>query len=47
MAQSTVMGCRQYAALPKADLQEIKRTILKQFPVHWGNPIEFELNCAQ
>ena len=42
MAQSTVMRCCQYAALPKVDLQEIKLTILKQFPVDWGTPIEFE-----
>ena len=46
MAQSTDMGCHQYAALPKVDLEEIKQTLLKQFPVYWGNPIEFELNCA-
>ena len=46
MAQSTNMGCHQYAALPKVDLEEIKQTLLKQFPVYWGNPIEFELNCA-
>ena len=42
MAQSTVMGCPEYAALPKADLQDIKQTVLTQFPVYWGNPIEFE-----
>ena len=48
MAQSTVMGCCQFAALPKVDLQEIKLTILKQFPVDWGTPIESEplwLSC--
>ena len=42
MAQSTVMGCGEYAALPKMDLQEIKRTILKQLPVYWDNPTDFE-----
>jgi len=38
----TVMGFRQYPALPVQELQELKQLLFGLFPEFWKNPAEFE-----
>ena len=42
MARSTVMGCCEHGALPTEALNKLKQVIFQQFPIYWGNPVEFE-----
>ena len=42
LKKCTVMGFRDYPALPQAELNELKQTIFNLFPQYWANPIEFE-----
>ena len=42
LACCTVMGCREFSALPIHELTELKQTIFSQLPQYWSNPIEFE-----
>ena len=42
LARCTVMGCRDYPALPVNELNELKQLIFSMFPAYWNSPIEFE-----
>ncbi len=38
----TVMGFRQYPALPVRELTDLKQMLFSLFPQLWNNPTEFE-----
>ncbi len=38
----TVMGFRQYPALPVREVAELKQLLFSLFPQYWKNPTEFE-----
>lgn len=42
MARCTVMGCREYPALPSNELCHLKETLYQKFPAFWNNAPEFE-----
>lgn len=42
LAKCTVMGCRDFPALPVNELNELKQLIFSMFPTYWNTPIEFE-----
>lgn len=42
LQRCTVMGCRDYPALPFQELNELKQVIFSIFPKYWHNPVEFE-----
>ena len=42
LKQCTVMGCRNYPALPLKELNDLKQLIFSSFPKYWYNQSEFE-----
>ena len=42
LVRCTVAGSRSFPALPVTELNELKRTVFRQFPVYWNAPQEFE-----
>ena len=42
LLQCTVMGNREYPALPMTELAELKQLVFSLFPQYWGNAVEFE-----
>lgn len=49
LEKCTVMGCRDFPALPLKELNELKQKIFSLFPQFWANPVQFEdtwTNCV-
>ena len=42
LVKCTVMGCREYPALPAQELNDLKQAIFSIFPKYWQNPVGFE-----
>lgn len=42
LKRCTVMGFRDYPALPPTELSDLKQKIFSLFPQFWANPVEFE-----
>lgn len=42
MRKCTVMGCREFPALPVVELQALKQAVFELFPTYWNNHVEFE-----
>lgn len=42
LANCTVAGDRDLPGLPVEELQQLKQTLLAQFPDYWRSPYEFE-----
>lgn len=42
MRKCTVLGCREFPALPLIELNNLKQALFTHFPAYYNNPIEFE-----
>ena len=43
LKKCTIMGCREYPALPMKELNELKLVIFSLFPCYWNNQTEYKL----